>query len=498
MDGTFEGICKRFNNFFDWIKFKQHSGHEVECFYLAHNQNDGPWKLEIFSKMGTANSQDLAFKMSLFPDESHKKSKIFFNEKTIPFNVKDINGFDYSDGEMTFTVSDILYEALKENGFPMDKGLPLNDDAEPLGEGDEPKGYVRFIKTEPDEQTQVSDEDYGKLTSEELYRILDEWFISEPTGNELVDEAGEHMDEDDAPEGDFDPDTLPGGNDNNGQSSHEVAMELIDLALESAVEDDDEVLPGNIDEPSYYDVKHVLVNGRVFIHDDQLRDGKIFGVDGERLKGTAVNTLLAEQLKKLKEDYAFGESVDLKVVVFLENGDADELEMLKQYCADSVPFIDAWIIGRDMHEVYERLGEAGIERENVVGVVNENRLGGTRFDDKDDVFQVLVLEKRLIDVARYRLLDPSQIDIFEEIFGEAADGIRTYQRKKGSVFRQMPTFTEIVNTFFDEDYNQAGGESGLRPFVDPKVIVLPEAEADSVRSFTESIRSYNNSFNTAA
>ena len=229
------------------------------------------------------------------------------------------------------------------------------------------------------------------------------------------------------------------------------------------------------------ETKYLLINGRVFLHDDNLENGKVAARNGGCI-GTAVNSFLADQIDKHKRNRLEDNGkVDVKLVVFLE-GDGTEERLLKEYLGSDVcDRIDTWVVGSSTEDVYNQVIKKGILPEKIAGVINENRTGA--FSEANSVYSFFVQEKKIVKHTAYKELNPNILDPVEEF------------RREENIFIQAPTFFSAAEAVFNIHNFNLSEDS---PLMNSKIIEVGAEVAKHLRRFMEEVRIHNNSVRSAA
>ncbi|MFH1383824.1 MAG: hypothetical protein ABIH47_02540, partial [Candidatus Omnitrophota bacterium] len=229
------------------------------------------------------------------------------------------------------------------------------------------------------------------------------------------------------------------------------------------------------------ETKYLLVNGRVFLHDTNCVDGRIVAHDGSQAVATSVNTILHDQIRRHKENRLDVNTCDVKIVVFLDGpGGKDEITMLQNYLGtEACKEIDAWVVGKDIHNVYENVP---FSKEAIAGVINENRTG--TFDEGNSIYQYFVAGEK-ITPDQYRELNPNYRDMLKEI--AATD--------KKVEFKKAPTFFDAAEALFGESVDGVVKDS---PLLVMSTIKVAYDLADHLRQFIKRVQTYNETILQAA
>ncbi len=215
---------------------------------------------------------------------------------------------------------------------------------------------------------------------------------------------------------------------------------------------------------NYKSKKYLLVNGRVLVSDYNMKEGKIFGEDGMRLKATAVNTFLREQISEIKEEYE-DRGKEIKIIVYLNRADKDEELILKEYLRGSG--IEEWVVGKDMSRINEKLSAKGIGIEDICGIVSDNR------GDKD-AYEYYV-ESGKLKKWQYKELNPNVEYIL--------------RRVGGNKYRKSATLYDAGVAILEKDE---------RISLESRVVEVSKDIANRVIKYMNEVKKYNGAIKTAA
>lgn len=226
--------------------------------------------------------------------------------------------------------------------------------------------------------------------------------------------------------------------------------------------------------------KVMLVNGKVFLTDKSLRDGRIVGVDGSAAETTPVNAFLDAQIAEIKRLAEEKNEINMRIVVFLE-GDQDQLDILKAYLGDYSPSIDDWVLVKDMGErarLETTLLSHGIGERDIAGVITD-----TRAKDKNTVYDYFVVGRR-IKKEQYAELDANTTEIYKERVP-----IDTMIHAV-----QNPTLLMAAESILILGRHKKGDSL----LVMPANVSFPVEQAKIMNAFVERVEQYNKTIQTAA